>query len=200
MKKMFTCCVMVFLLIAAPSESSDTGRRQTLDAVILVTDQFKTADAIEEWVDLNKGYLVSRLEDELILRIPSEVLEEFVAFLEETADDVVEIKQQTENIGQDILEAEAGIKSKTELFERALKLIDQTDLATTLKMEQEVLSILREIEELKGTYRKLTGEMKLARVSVAFTMEDEQLPENLPSAFIWINWVDFYLLMNEFGR
>jgi hypothetical protein len=142
--------------------------------------------------------LISRLEDRLILRVPSPTLDKFVDLLETVADDIIRIQQKTEDISQQLLEAEAGIKSKNELFEKALTLIDQTDLSTTLEIESEILSILEDIEGLKGSYRKLLGEVALARVQVDFTLQEEKLPENLYSSFPWINAVDFYLLMREF--
>ena len=193
--------IAVTLSLALPVTYSDSSnRRQTLDTVILVADRFEAADELEEWVESNGGYLLSRLEDRLILRVPSPVLDEFVDFLETVADEIIQIQQQTEEISQSLLEAEAGIRSKKELFEKALTLIDQTDLSTTLEIESEILSILRDIEGLKGRYRKLLGEVALARVQVDFTLQEEKLPENLPSAFPWINVVDFYLLMQEFER
>lgn len=193
--------IAVTLSLALPVTYSDSSnRRQTLDTVILVADRFEAADDLEEWVESNGGYLLSRLEDRLILRVPSPVLDEFVDFLETVADEIIQIQQETEEISQSLLEAEAGIRSKKELFEKALTLIDQTDLSTTLEIESEILSILRDIEGLKGRYRKLLGEVALARVQVDFTLQEEKLPENLPSAFPWINVVDFYLLMQEFER
>ncbi len=193
--------IAVTLSLALPVTYSDSSnRRQTLNTVILVADRFEAADDLEEWVESNGGYLLSRLEDRLILRVPSPVLDEFVDFLETVADEIIEIQQKTEEISQSLLEAEAGIRSKKELFEKALTLIDQTDLSTTLEIESEILSILKDIEGLKGRYRKLLGEVALARVQVDFTLQEEKLPENLPSAFPWINVVDFYLLMQEFQR
>jgi len=187
------------LFVSAPYGESGS-KRQTLDAVILVGDRFEVADRLEAWVDGHGGYVVSRLEERLILRVPSGTLDEFVDVLETVGDDIIQIQQQTEDISQSLLEAEAGIKSKNELFEKALTLIDQTDLATTLEMESEVLSILQDIERLRGQYRKLVGEVTLARVQVDFTLQEERLPENLPSSFPWINIVDFYRLMAEFQR
>ena len=193
--------IAVTLSLALPVTYSDSSnRRQTLDTVILVADRFEAADDLEEWVESNGGYLLSRLEDRLILRVPSPVLDEFVDFLETVADEIIQIQQETEEISQSLLEADAGIRSKKELFEKALTLIEQPALSTTLEIESEILSILRDIEGLKGRYRKLLGEVALARVQVDFTLQEEKLPENLPSAFPWINVVDFYLLMQEFER
>jgi len=191
----------VLLVLILPAAHPETGnKRQTLDAVALVEDRFETADDLEAWVEANGGYLVSRLEERLILRVPSAALERFVDFLETTADDLIRVQQKTEDISQSLLETEAGIRSKKELFDKALTLIDQTDLATTLEMESEVLSILTDLEALRGQYRKLLGEVELARVQVDFRLQEEKLPENLPSSFVWINAVDFYSLMQEFGR
>jgi len=196
--------LVIAVLLAAlvlPGVPGDSGRRrQTLDAVILVSDRFDAADQLEQWVDTGGGYLVSRKEDALILRVPSEEVESFVSFLDDVADEVVQVRQETIDIGQELLEAEAGIKSKTELFDRALTLIDETDLETTLEIEREVLSILQDIEQLQGRYRMLLSEVELALVNVHFTLEEETIPQNLPSAFAWINAVDFYGMMQEYQR
>ena len=45
----------------------------------------------------------------------------------------------------------AGTKSKEELFERAFALLDRSDLATTVGIETEILSILSDVERLNGT-------------------------------------------------
>lgn len=182
------------------ASAARTMTSQTLDAVILVSDRFEAADAIEKWVDKNGGYLLSRLEKRLILRVPSPALDDFVHFLETAAEEIIRIEQNTKDIGQSLLETEAGIRSKQELFERSLSLIDQTDLSTTLAIESEILSILDDLEGLKGTRQKLLAEGNLARVQIDFTLEEEKLPESLPSAFPWINAVDFYFLMQEFER
>jgi hypothetical protein len=199
-RRTFAIAAALLALVLAAAHPETGHKRQTLDAVALVDDRFETADKLEAWVEANGGYLVSRLEDRLILRVPSAALEKFVDYLETTADELIQVQQQTEDISQSLLEAEAGIRSKTELFGKALTLIDQTDLATTLEMESEVLSILTDLEGLRGQYRKLLGEVELARVQVDFRLREEKLPENLPSSFAWINAVDFYLLMQEFQR
>jgi hypothetical protein len=190
--------IVITLSLASPIAVCESStKRQTLDAVILVGNRFEVADKLEQWVESNGGYLISRLEDRLILRVPSPTLDKIVDFLETVADDIIQIQQKTEDISQQLLEAEAGIKSKNELFEKALTLIDQTDLSTTLEIESEILSILEDIEGLKGSYRKLLGEVALGRVQVDFTLQQEKLPENLPSSSPLINAVDFYLLMRE---
>ena len=66
---------------------------------------------------------------------------------------------------------------------------------------KEVLSILADLEALRGQYRKLQGEVELARVQIDFRLREGRLPAKLPSSFPWIDSVDFYLLMREFeGR
>lgn len=196
-----TITVITLVVALAQAAYAESGNmRQRLNAVVLVADRFEAADDLERWVQRNGGYPVSRLEDRLILRVPSASLEEFVSLLETVADEVIQIEQDSEEISQSLLEVEAGIRSKSELFQNALTLIDQTDLSTTLEIEGEVLSILADLEGLRGQHRKLLDEVALARVQVDFTLHEERLPENLPSSFPWINLVDFYLLMGEFER
>jgi uncharacterized phage infection (PIP) family protein YhgE len=196
----FALALLMTLMVTNPAVgwAEPSSTRQTLDAVILVADRFEAADSIEAWVSAAGGYLVSRLEDRLVLRVPSPALDQFVDFLESSAEEIVQIQQRAEDIGQSLLEAEAGIRSKQELFERALTLIDQSDLSTTLEIESEILSILSDMEALKGSYRKLLTEGQLARVQVDFKLQEERLPTGLPSAFPWINTVDFYRLMGQF--
>jgi len=198
MMRWFVVMIAVISLSASVIEGGSNFTRQTLDGVILVEDRFEAADGIEAWVDRNGGYLLSRIEDRLVLRVPSKALDEFVDFLESFAEEIIQIQQKTEDISQSLLEIEAGIRSKQELFEQALVLMDQSDLSTTLEIESEILSILEDIEGLKGKLKKLQGESALARVQIDFTLEEEKLPESLPSSFPWINVVDFYLLMDEF--
>ena len=191
----------VFLAVSLPLAHAQAGSmRQTLEAVALVADRFETADTLEAWVENKGGYPVSRLEDRLILRVPSPAVEEFVSFLEAEAEELIQVQQQSEDISQSLLEVQAGIRSKSELFDKALALIDQTDLSTTLEMESEVLAILSDLERLRGEHRKLQDEVELARVQVDFRLREEKLPEKLPSSFAWINAVDFYQLMREFER
>ena len=191
----------VFLAVSLPLAHAQAGSmRQTLEAVALVADRFESADTLEAWVEDKGGYPVSRLEDRLILRVPSPAVEEFVSFLEAAAEELIQVQQQSEDISQSLLEVQAGIRSKSELFDKALALIDQTDLSTTLEMESEVLAILSDLERLRGEHRKLQDEVELARVQVDFRLREEKLPEKLPSSFAWINAVDFYQLMREFER
>jgi hypothetical protein len=200
MMRRFVVLHCVLLLSVLPvSGDTTTLTRQTLDAVILVSDRFTAADDIETWVDNNGGYLISRIEDRLVFRVPSSELDEFVDFLESSALETIQVRQRTEDISQRLLEVQAGVRSKQQLFEQAMALIDDSDLATTLEIESEILSVLGDIEELKGELSKLEGEGALARVQVDLSLEQETLPENLPSAFPWINAVDLRLLIGEFS-
>ena len=201
MKYIVFAVLVISLVFLSPAAAEETGsKRQTLDAVILVADRFDAADKLEEWADKNDGYLISRVRDRIILRLPSTSLGEFIDFIEVLAEEIIKIQQHSKDISQNLLEAEAGIRSKEELFKQAVKLLDESDFSTTFEIESEVLSILIDIEHLKGTHRKLQGEGTLARVQIDFRLEEEKIPKSLPSAFPWINTVDFYRLMEEFDR
>jgi hypothetical protein len=192
--------IIVFVIVYPITAEDSVSKRQTLDAVILVADRFEAADGLEEWADKNGGYLISRVRDRIILRLPSSSLGDFIDFIEALAEEIIKIQQHSKDISQNILEAEAGIRSKEELFKQAVILLDQSDFSTTFEIESEVLSILVDIEHLKGIHRKLLGEGTLARVQIDFRLEEEKIPESLPSSFPWINTVDFYRLMEEFDQ
>jgi Domain of unknown function (DUF4349) len=192
--------ILISLIDSITLSAETVNNLQTLETVILVSDRFETADDLEIWVGNNGGYLISRSRDQVILRVPGEILGHFIDFLETIAEEIVKIEQQSEDISTDLLEMEAGIRSKEELFNQAVELFDQSDFSTTFEIESEIHAILNDIEKLKGRYRKLLGEGSLARIRIDFRLQEEKVPDNLPSAFHWINTVDFYQLMEQFNR
>lgn len=197
MKPILLFLILMILTVNIPADELGY-RKQTMDAVVLVDDRFSTSDLIEDWVVDAGGYLLSRLEERIVLRIPSGKLEELSRFLVSATREVVSVEQKTEDISQQVLESEAGIRSKEELFRQALGLIDDSDYTSTLQIESEILSILKDLENHKGYLALLHAESRMARVQIDYTIEEETLPQDIPSSFPWINIVDYYQLLYEF--
>ena len=169
----------------------------TLNATILVADPESTAELIASWVEKAGGYYLLKSTDTVVVRFPYQQMGNLRAFLEEIADEVVEISPQAIDLREKILGLQSGIKSREEILQRNMSYIDEADIDGTLAIEQEVVQILAEIESLKGTLRKLNVDRAFSRGEIYQSFMEETIPEDIPSSFDWINSVGFYRFMRR---
>ena len=168
-----------------------------LNATILVADADATADLIASWAEEKNGYYLLKSTEIVVIRFPYEHISELRAFLEETAEEVVEMSPQAVDLREELLGLQSGIKSREEILQRNLSYVDDADVDGTLAIEQEVIQILTEIESLKGRLRKLNVDRAYALSEVSLSFMEESIPEDIPSSFGWINTVDFYRFMSR---
>ena len=170
---------------------------QNIEATVLVVDPDKAADSLELWVEQTGGYTLLKSSDRVILRLPFEQIPQFRAALRELSEDILEISPQSQDLREQILEAQAKINSREEVLRQSLALLDQADVQGTLAIEKEILTLIDEIEQLKGTLQKLNIDRTFSRAEISLRYLEQTLPENIPSSFDWINSVDFYSFINQ---
>jgi hypothetical protein len=192
----FILTIMCFL-IPVLSFAADNYLFHIINVQILVVDAEKAADQFTQWVSQADGYFLVKSQQNVIVRFPYTRIEEFLALIDKTADQVVEITSQAIDLREQILEYKSGIKSREEIFNMNLKFIDGTDVAGTLALENEISSLLREIEAYKGKLRQATNNTIYAYAEVYFHFFEKSLPEDIPSSFGWINTVDLYQFLDE---
>ena len=189
-------CLRVILLILLLSPVSILSDENTLyhdiRATLLVADVDVLGNLIAQWAEDSGGYLLLKSTDRIVVRFPYTKISSFREFLEQNADLVVEIAPQAVDLREHLLGLQSGIRSREEILLKNLAFIDQADVTGTLDIEKEILTLLGEIEELKGKLRKLNVDRAMARAEVHLRFMEQSLPENIPSSFSWINTVDFY--------
>jgi len=170
---------------------------QNIEATVLVVDPDKAADSLELWVEQTGGYTLLKSSDRVILRLPFERIPQLRATLGELSEDILEISPQSQDLREQILEAQAKINSREEVLKQSLALLDQADVQGTLAIEKEILTLIDEIEQLKGALQKLNIDRTFSRAEISLRYLEQTLPENIPSSFDWINSVDFYSFIDQ---
>ncbi|MBA7479003.1 hypothetical protein ES707_14434 [subsurface metagenome] len=170
---------------------------QNIEATVLVVDPDKAAESLELWVEQTGGYTLLKSSDQVILRLPFERIPQLRATLRELSEDILEISPQSQDLREQILEAQAKINSREEVLRQSLALLDQADVQGTLAIEKEILTLIDEIEQLKGTLQKLNIDRTFSRAEISLRYLEQTLPENIPSSFDWINSVDFYSFIDQ---
>ena len=170
---------------------------QNIEATVLVVDPDKAAESLELWVEQTGGYTLLKSSDRVILRLPFERIPQLRATLRELSEDILEISPQSQDLREQILEAQAKINSREEVLRQSLALLDQADVQGTLAIEKEILTLIDEIEQLKGTLQKLNIDRTFSRAEISLRYLEQTLPENIPSSFDWINSVDFYSFIDQ---
>jgi Rad3-related DNA helicase len=170
---------------------------QNIEATVLVVDPDQAADSLELWVEQTGGYTLLKSSDQVILRLPFGSIPQLRTKLDDLSEDILEISPQSQDLREQILEAQAKINSREEVLRRSLALLDQADVQGTLAIEKEILTLIDEIEQLKGALQKLNIDRTFSRAEISLRYLEQTLPENIPSSFDWINSVDFYSFINQ---
>lgn len=183
------------LLFPRPSPGQEQFLARSLRARILVHDPEAAVDSLVRWSEERGGYFVYRSPERVLLRVPDAAAGPFRTFLEELAEDLVEISLEARDLRQRVVQVLAGIESRREILDRNLAHLRRADVAGTLAIEREIMRLVGEIESLKGELRKLEQDRRFLAAEVLLSFQDQTLPRDIPSSFQWINQVDFYRYM-----
>ena len=191
--------IMTAILAAAVNQTAagENYLYQNIEATVLVGDPDQAADALERWVEKSGGYTLLKSSDRVVLRLPFERIPQLRTTLRELSEDILELSPQSLDLREQILETQAKINSREEVLRQSLTLLDQADVQGTLAIEKEILALIEEIEQLKGTLQKLNLDRTFSRAEISLRYLEQTLPENIPSSFDWINSVDFYSFVHQ---
>lgn len=193
MKKHFCLLLLVFLSLIVWAEENFLFF--DINISLLVFDADKVQEDIISWIEKEKGHFIYRSDNQLNLRVPWEASMKLRGFLNAMDLDVLEFNQNAMDLREEILQLKSGIKSREEILAKNLALIDRADTKGTLAIEQEVVRLIREIEYRKGRLTKLEYDRLMASVQISFNFKQSSRPENIDSAFEWLNQVDMYELL-----
>jgi hypothetical protein len=186
-------------LLAAPGAAGaqESFLHHSLSASLVVADREPAADRIAAWVEQQGGWFVSKSGELVVARLPNAMLKALRELLERQAEEVVELTPRADDLREQMLAAQAGLRSREEILARNLAFFDRADVAGTLAIEKEVSTLMQEIEALKGRLQKLETDRVFARVEIHLAFLEHALPERIPSSFAWINDVGFASLMGR---
>lgn len=159
--------------------------------VSLVVEEFQAVEtAIPDLVKEFEGYLkeanVNRNQGRWrsgrwVARIPSARFEEFLAEVAKLG--IAETREQTaQDVTMEYLDLEARIKTKKELEQRILKLLEDREgkLSDVVEAEKELSRVRSEIESMEGQLRFLQNRTAYSTVTLDVREEQDYIPEAAP--------------------
>jgi hypothetical protein len=179
---------------APPAAATDAARPQTRLLVYtanLNVSTFETTQAIDKVEALARevgGYLVSRADLEITIRVPAD---RFQTSLERvlTVGDVLRRDVKVEDVTQQYFDleirlrnAEAVLGRLNELLARAQKVED------ALAVERELQRVAQEVEQLKGRLKLLRELLAYSTITVRFEARPaENITSRVELPFPWLN-------------
>ena len=193
MRKYFTAAV--FFILTVSVSASDSRLAKHMSADLIVNDREQSGKMFIDWAESKGGYYLRYSDSGVILRIPDSNDEEINALLKKSGE-ILNYSFASENPQKEINVIKGRLSAREKLINDYYSLLKTSDFKSTLSLEKEISSVLREIEQLKGRLKKLEHDTRYAYMEINFISEDFY-PENEVSSFGWINKIDFYDLMEE---
>jgi len=193
----YLLAAVLCLTITTLTFSADDYLHQQLNATLLVADPDMIAEIIAQWAEQAGGYFLVKSSTQVVIRFPSDKMDELRDFLKNTAEDVVTLTSKATDLRENFLEIQSGISSREEMLRNTLVFLDRADIKGTLAIEKEVITLLKEVEELKGKLRKIYVDRLYALATINLNYFKQSIPQDIPSSFDWINSIDFYKFIQE---
>ncbi len=195
MKKIiFICSFILFILSNA---FSGNNLHYKINTTILVEDPEQAGIEISKWIRENGGYILTLSEMNIIVLFPGNKNNLLREFLESISMESHGFSITAVDNTEEIMTLNSGISAREEVLKRNLEFLDKVDVKGTLALEQEVWTLIEEIEKMKGRLRKLVSESRFGRAEIMLSFYSQQLTTNIQSSFSWINTIDFYQLVSE---
>lgn len=196
-RKWFVLLLLGVLTLGGVPAGAQSYLHHSLQSTLLVADPEAAAEVLERWAQERGGYVLLKSSDRIVFRYPSGDNLALSRRVEELSEDILELSRQAVDLREQVLRLQAGIRSREEILQRNMALLDRADVAGTLAIEKEVFALVEEMEEMKGALGKLEVDRAYGRAEVAFQVLEQSLPDSLPSSFPWINTVDLYAFLRE---
>ncbi len=172
----------------------------SVELQVIASDAEATGLDLTRWADESGGYFTTRALDQVILRLPPELVPELRTRIEERGDTIVRYDPAAVDYREELSRINAAITSRAEALDRILGYMDEADVTATLSFERELRSLLQEIEYYTGQERRITNEIAYATARVFLSSRRRTIPEQRASSFPWINTVDLYRFLEEARR
>ncbi len=184
--------ILLTVLSAATVYAQENFMYFDYQVSLLVFDPEAVQNRILDWADNEGGNFIYLADDCLLMRVPWQAASGLRELLTGMDLDILAFNQNATDMREEILQLKSGIKSREEILTQNLALIDKADTKGTLAIEQEVVSLISEIETMKGRLNKLEYDRQMAYLNVSFNFKQSARPENVDSSFNWLNQLDMY--------
>ncbi len=196
MKRALSLPFVSFLLLAAAAvlPAAENGPEKlsvTITAELVVSDPEKAGQEIIDFCESGGGYYIRRSDYGVSLRYPAAAKDKIEEKVKKSGI-LLSYNVASADIEGEYLVLEKQLGSRENLMGEYRKLIDSSDLSSTISLERELMSLLNEMERIRGRLKMMENEYRYLKLDISFSSEDNARPEKGDSSFGWINRIDFY--------
>ena len=144
------------------------------------------------------GYYQKRKDSFVLLKIPAAKTEDFIKHTESKGL-IANRNFSSQSLSQQLANTQARLKAREELLEKYFQILQEAKSEAVITVEREVIRLVTEIEDLKGSERKLLHQARFSNIEIYFQFRDRRAPTNNgSSSFAWINTLNLNGLIDEF--
>lgn len=167
-------------------------------AVVAVGDPTAAADRLVDVAQQAGGYFSRRGSEGVTLRVPPADVDRL---LEEAASlgVLVERTYAAEDLGRALVEVRAALETREEGLEDFFEVLAESGGNGVVELEREILSLVEQIEGLRGRIRVMEHRISFASVEISFRFHERRTPApDGNSSFPWLNTVNLLDLLDDF--
>lgn len=113
------------------------------------------------------GFLATRADRSITIRVPREKFESTVAAIEKTGD-VLHRDVQAQDVTEEFVDLEIRIKNARAMRERLTKLLEKAPVKEALEIEKELGRVTEELERLEGRLKLLRDRIAYSTITVEY--------------------------------
>lgn len=156
----------------AATAKDDAGKRK---AMLVYTANFTMSvyqvepalDAVERVANELGGYLASRSDNRIVIRVPRDKYDEAIRRVEKTGD-VLHREMNAADVTDEFVDLEARLKNAKNMQKRLSELLQRAPVKEALAIEKELGRITEEIERLEGKLKVLRDRIAFSTITVAY--------------------------------
>lgn len=144
------------------------------------------------------GWFASMTGQQVVLRVPAARADELITFAASQGL-VVSRSYQRTDLSAQLGDLRSRLKSRSDVLQRYFEVLDSAHADAVVTVEQQITSLISEIEHLEGQIRQLEAQADFATVTVAWQFRERAAPRrDGSSSFAWLNTVNLADLIDGF--
>lgn len=147
-----------------------------------------------------QGYFVTRSNERVELKVPSQSANELQKFIEQNWL-IYQQDYQANDITVQLIETKSNLKAKEELLDEYQKILATTPSDKLFKVSTSVTNLVQQIELLRGRLNYLQHQLRYARYTVVFQLDRGAVDSSrVVSSFPWLNSMGLPNLLSDFSQ
>lgn len=161
-----------------------------INLTIAVEKPEQTSDKLVALTAELGGYFARRDQHQLVLKVPRDKRQALIdTALEQGL--MLSRSEQARDLSSELLQTRTLLKSREAVLGKYFDIMIGAQFQAVLQVEQQITSLVQEIEGLKGRLQKMEHELQYAVITVQFQFKQRRPPRrDGNSPFPWLNTVN----------